>query len=287
MSSPCHTLSPHEHCLAKTKAPEECMEEEWRLVSEDQEKKQRVEVWKDKCQQRWKEADKRAWEEAEHLACKEATRKAQEEAERKVEEECKAWEAAVRAKEEAKKKEREEREAKEAAKRAAEAVEERADAKRRALKEHLWEAAGQWSEMVVAPLQVAKPSGRMTMGGPSAPGQRASGVQDPCTWCCNKGTPCVLGATKGKTMACKACCHMKQLEEMVEVGKDDEEEEVQSHFVVLPHLTEDHWDALGALTTTLDKLFMDFLAFQQDSWDLGVAMLRVMEAIADKLWRLN
>ncbi|KAG6327599.1 hypothetical protein ID866_11490 [Astraeus odoratus] len=118
--------------------------------------------------------------------------------------------------------------------RAAEAAEERADTKRRALKECLWETAGQQLEMVVVPPWVAKPSGRMTVGGPSASGQRASGVQDPCTQCHNKGTPCVLGAAKGKTMACEACHHAKQ-----------------------------------------------------DSWDLGVAMLREMEAIADKLWRSN
>ncbi|KAG6326519.1 hypothetical protein ID866_12570 [Astraeus odoratus] len=173
----------------------------------------------------------------------------------------------------------------EAAKRVVEAVEERADAKRRALEEQLWEAAGQWSETAVAPLWVAKPRGRMTVGGPSTPRWRASGVQDPCTRCCNKGTLCILGTAKGKTTACKKQVQWSEETEdmeMIDIGKDDEGEEVQSHFAVPTHLTEDHQDAPGALTTTLD-----FLTFWQDLWDLGVAMLRAMEAIANKLQRSN
>ncbi|KAG6328756.1 hypothetical protein ID866_10332 [Astraeus odoratus] len=41
-----------------------------------------------------------------------------------------------------------------------------------------------------------------------------------------------------------------------------EVEEVQLHFVMPPHLVEDNQDALGALTTMLDMLDMDFLTFQ-------------------------
>ncbi|KAG6326506.1 hypothetical protein ID866_12583 [Astraeus odoratus] len=260
------------------------MEEEWKLISEG--KLNPVSSDDENMAKMWEEADKRAQEEAKCLVHEEVTKKAQEEAERKVEEVHKVQEEVARVKEEAK------RIAKEAAKRATKAAEERADAERRALEEHLWEVVGQWLEMAVAPPQVAKPSRRMTVGGPSAPGWRASGVQDPCTWCHNKGTPCVLGAAKGKTMACEACHHAKvscswmkrvagetwkrkwvqQLEEMVEVGKDDKKEEVQLHFAVPPHLVEDHQDALRALTTTLDKL---------------VAMLRAMKAIANKLQRSN
>ncbi|KAG6327020.1 hypothetical protein ID866_12069 [Astraeus odoratus] len=279
MSSPHCTLSPHECWLAKTKAPKECMEEEWHLISE---------------------VEKRAQEEAKHLACKEAAKRA----ERKVEEEHRVQEVVARAKEDT--------EREDAAWRAAEAVEERADAKRRALEEHLWEAAGQQSGMAVAPPWVAKPSGRMTVGGPSTSGWRASGVQDPCTRCCNKGTLCVLGTAKGKTMVCEACCYAKascswlkkmiremqkqkqaqQLEEtedvkMVKVGEDNEDDKVWLHFVVPQHLMEDHQDTLGVLMTMLDKLSMDFLTFQQDSWGLRVAMLKVMEALANELQRLN
>ncbi|KAG6328186.1 hypothetical protein ID866_10903 [Astraeus odoratus] len=148
------------------------------------------------------------------------------------------------------------------------------------------------------------------MGGSSAPAHRASGVQDPCTWCCNKGTPGVLGATKGKTTACKACCHAKvscswskrmvgesrkwkrvwRSEEVgeieaVDVGEDKDEE--QLHFAVPQHLVEEHWDALGALMTTLDTLSTDFLEFWRDSWNLGVATLRVIETIANELQRAN
>ncbi|KAG6326486.1 hypothetical protein ID866_12603 [Astraeus odoratus] len=323
MSSPHRTLSPHVHCLAKTKAPRECMEEEWRLVSkgklnpmssddekmaemQDQEKKWRVEVQKEERRWRWDEAEKRAWEEAKCLAREEAAKKVQEEAERKAEEEHKAQEEAARAREEAERLAKEAAAREEAAKRAAEATEERADTERRALEEQLWETAGQWSEMVVVPLQVAKPSGRMTVGGSSAPARRASGVQDPCTWCHNKGTLCVLGAAKGKTMACELCCHAKvscswskkmvgeprkwkqvqrseEVEdtEAIDVGKDEDEE--QLHFAVPQHLAEEHQDALGALTTTLDMLSMDFLTFWWDSWNLGMSILRVMEAIADEL----
>ncbi|KAG6328590.1 hypothetical protein ID866_10499 [Astraeus odoratus] len=256
MSSPHHTLSPHECCLAKTKAPKECSEEEWKLISEE----------------------KRAREEAKRLAHEEAARRAQEEAERKAEEECKVQEEAVRAREEAERLAKEATEREEAAK--------RADAERRAIEE------------------------RMTVGGSSTPAHRASGVQDPCTWCCNKGTPCVLGATKGKTTACEVCCHAKvscswskrtvgesrkwkwvrtseEVEEIevVDVGKDEDEE--QPHFVVPQHLAEEHQDALRALTMTLDTLSTDFLAFQWDSWNLSVSILRVMEAIADKLQQSN
>ncbi|KAG6329252.1 hypothetical protein ID866_9837 [Astraeus odoratus] len=226
-------------------------------------------------------------------------KKAWEEAERQAEEAHKVQEEA-RAKEEAERIAREAAEREEAAKRAAEAVEERANIERRALEERLWEAVGQWSETAVAPPQVAKPSRRMTMGGPSAPGWR----------CHNKGTLYGLGVAKGETMACKACHHtkascswskkmtretqkQKQVQwleetedmEMIEVGEDNEE--VQSHFAVLTHLMEDHWDTLGVLMTMLDTLSMDFLTFWQDLWNLGISMLRVMESIADELQRLN
>ncbi|KAG6326017.1 hypothetical protein ID866_13072 [Astraeus odoratus] len=255
MSSPCCTLSPHKTLLAKTKDPQECMEEEWHLVSEG---KLDPMLSNDEHSEN-EEAEKRAREEAEHLAHEEAAKKVQEEAERKVQEEHKAQEEAV-------KREREERET--AAWMAQEAAEAWADAEQRALEERLWDMAAQHSETVAAPLQVAKPGGRMSVAGPSVPGQRASGVQDPCTQCCNKGTLCVLGAAKGKTTACEVCRHVKVscswmkrmarevrkkkqvccLEEadnveMVEASKDDEEEETQSHFAVLPHLTEEHQDA--------------------------------------------
>ncbi|KAG6327050.1 hypothetical protein ID866_12039 [Astraeus odoratus] len=329
MSSPHRTLSPHKRCLAKTKAPKEHMEEEWRLVSEgelnpissddkktaemqDQEKKRRVEVQKEECRQRQDEAEKRAQEEAECLVREEAAKKVQEEAERKAEEERKAQEEAARAREEAERRAKEAVAREEAARRAAEATEERADAERRALEEWLWEAAGQRSEMVVAPLRVAKPSRRMTMVGPSAPGWRASGVQDPYTRCHNKGTSCILGIAKGKTSACEACRHAKvscswakktagethkwkrvrRLEEtegreVIDVDADDDEDKEQSHFAVPTHLAEEHRDALGALTMTLDTLSTDLLKFRRDLWNLGVATLRVIETIADELWRAN
>ncbi|KAG6327933.1 hypothetical protein ID866_11155 [Astraeus odoratus] len=38
---------------------------------------------------------------------------------------------------------------------------------------------------------------------------------------------------------------------------------------------------------TLDTLSTDFLKFQQDLWNLGVAMLQVIETIADELQRAN
>ncbi|KAG6326785.1 hypothetical protein ID866_12303 [Astraeus odoratus] len=144
MSSPCHTSSPHECCLAKTKAPEECMEEEWHLVLEDE----LDPMLSNDEKMRWDKAEKRAWEEAKHLA------------KRRAEEECKVQEVAARAKEETKREE----------------AAWRANTKRRALEERLWEMVGQHSEMAVAPLQVAKPSGRMMVAGPSAPAWKASGV---------------------------------------------------------------------------------------------------------------
>ncbi|KAG6326114.1 hypothetical protein ID866_12976 [Astraeus odoratus] len=252
MSSPCCTSSPHEHCLAKTKAPKECMEEEWRLISEGE--LDPVSSDNEKMAEMQDEAEKRAWEEAEHLARKEAERKV---------EECKAQEEAARAREEAERLAKEATAREEAVKRAVEATEERADAKRRALEEQLWEMAGQWLETAVVPPQVAKPSGRMTVAGPSAPGCRVSGMQDPCTRCCNKGTSCVLGAAKGKTTACEACCHAKvscswskktvgesrkwkwawrseEVEEIEVVNVDKDEDEEQPHFAVPQHLVEEH-----------------------------------------------
>ncbi|KAG6328674.1 hypothetical protein ID866_10415 [Astraeus odoratus] len=44
-------------------------------------------------------------------------------------------------------------------------------------------------------------------------------------------------------------------QEVIEVGEDDEEE-MWSHFTVPTHLTEEYWDALGALTTMVDTLSM-------------------------------
>ncbi|KAG6326491.1 hypothetical protein ID866_12598 [Astraeus odoratus] len=119
MSSPCHTLSPHKCCLAKTKAPEEHMEEDWCLVFEGE--LDPVSSNDKKTAEKQDEAEKRAWEEAECLVHEEAVRRA--------EEECKAQEEVARVKEEAKRIDREAAEREEAVKRAAEAVEERADAK--------------------------------------------------------------------------------------------------------------------------------------------------------------
>ncbi|KAG6326175.1 hypothetical protein ID866_12914 [Astraeus odoratus] len=141
---------------------------------------------------------------------------------------------------------------------------------------------------------------------------RASGVQDPCTRCRNKGTSCVLGVAKGKTSACEACQHAKvscswvkkmagetckrkwvwrseetEGREVIDVDADDDEDEERSHFAVPTHLTEEHRDTLRALTTTLDTLSTDFLEFQRDSWNLGVAMLWAIESIANDLWRAN
>ncbi|KAG6328193.1 hypothetical protein ID866_10896 [Astraeus odoratus] len=217
MSSPCCTLSPHEHCLAKTKAPKEHMEEEWGLISEGELDPM---LSDDKKMAEMQDQEKR-WR------VEEAT------------------------------------EREEAAKRAVEAVEERADAKRRAVKECLWEVVGQRSETAVAPPWVAKPSRRMMVAGPSAPGHRVSGVQDPCTRCHNKGTPCVLGAAKGKTTACEVCRHAKvscswskktvgelrkqkwvwrseEVEEIEVVNVDKDEDEEWPHFAVPQHLTEEH-----------------------------------------------
>ncbi|KAG6327809.1 hypothetical protein ID866_11280 [Astraeus odoratus] len=283
MSSPHRTLSPHEHCLAKTKAPGECTEEEWQLISEgelnpmssnnkntvkmqDWEKRWRVEVQKDKHQWRQDEAEKRAQEEAKHLACEEAAKKvqeeeeqkAQEEAKRRAEEECKVQEVAVRAKEKAEKVAKEATVREEAVKRVAEAVEERADTERRAVEEWLWEAAGQQSATMVAPLQVAKPSGQMTVAGPSTPGCRLLGCRTPAP-----------GATTRAPLVSSALPKAKPW---------------HVRPVIMQRGT---LGALGALTTMLDTLSMDFLNFQQDSWNLRVAMLRVIEAITNELQRVN
>ncbi|KAG6327133.1 hypothetical protein ID866_11956 [Astraeus odoratus] len=251
----------------------------------------------------WREAEERR-------AHEEVVKKAWEEAEKQAKE-------AHKAQEEAEKKEREEREAAvrkawEAAEawadkewRAREAAEAQVDAEQRAVEERLWNA-------VVAPPWVAKPGRRMSVAGPSASGWRASGVQDPCTWCCNKGTCCILSMAKGKTMACEAChhmkvscswtkkmtgeaqkkkqvCHSEEVDdvEMVEASEDDEEEDAQSHFTVLPHLAEEHQDALGVLTTTLDTLSTEFYKFQRDYWGFSTEVLKAVDTIAQELKRAN
>ncbi|KAG6327211.1 hypothetical protein ID866_11878 [Astraeus odoratus] len=301
MSSPHHTLSPHKILLVKTKALCKHTEDEWWLVSEgklnpvssDNENTAKL---RGQEKEWWMEAEKRAQEEAEQ--------RAQEEAERKAEEEHKAQEVVARAKEEA--------EREDAAWRATEAVEERVDAKRRALEERLWEVAGQQLVMVVVPPQIAKPSGRMTVAGPSAPGWRASEVQDPCTRCCNKGTFCILGAAKGKTTVCKACRHAKvscswtrktasemhkqkwvqhseetEVKEVINVDADKDKDEEQSHFAVPTHLMEEHRDALRALTTILDMLSTEFYKFWRDYWGFGAEVLKVMDTITQELKRAN
>ncbi|KAG6326943.1 hypothetical protein ID866_12146, partial [Astraeus odoratus] len=251
MSSPCCTSSPHEHCLTKTKGPKECTEEEWRLVSEGD--LDPVSSDDEKMAEMQDEAERRAREEAKHLAC--------EEAERKAEEECKVQKEVARVREEAERLAKEAAEREEAAKRVAEAAEERADAERRAIEERLWEVVGQQSEMVVAPLQVAKLSGRMTVGGSSAPACRASGV-----W---------SKKTVGESRKQKQAWRLEEMEEIEVVDVDEEEDEERPHFAVLQHLAEEHWDALGALMTTLDTLSTDFLEF------------RVIETVTNKLQRAN
>ncbi|KAG6326597.1 hypothetical protein ID866_12491 [Astraeus odoratus] len=198
MSASRRTPSPNDTAAAKVKDPWQRMEEDWTLISEAEldpilsddegtvQLRKREKEWQ---LEEWREAEERR-------ACEEAAKKAREEAE----EACKVQEGAA-------KKEREEREA--AMRKAWEAAEAWADAEQRALEERLWDAAAQRSETAVAPPWVAKPGGRMSVAGPSIPGQRASGVQEPCTQCHNKGTLCVLGAAKGKTTACEACRHTK------------------------------------------------------------------------------
>ncbi|KAG6330280.1 hypothetical protein ID866_8807 [Astraeus odoratus] len=85
---------------------------------------------------------------------------------------------------------------------------------------------------------------------------------------------------------CESGSRLEEMEdiEMIEVSKDNEEEEVWSHFAVL---AEDHWDAFGVLMTTLDMLSMDFLTFQQDSWNISMDMLKLMGVIAHELQRAN
>ncbi|KAG6327306.1 hypothetical protein ID866_11782 [Astraeus odoratus] len=244
MSAFHHTPSPNDMATTKVKDPQQCTKEDWTLVSEAKldPVSSNDKVQRDEC--RWKQ-DEEQREAEERRACKEVAKKAWEEAERQAEEVC-------RAQEEAEKKEREEREA--ATQKAQEAAEAQADAEQRALEKRLWDAAVQCLDMAVAPSWVAKPGGRM-----------ASGVQDPCTQCCNKGTLCILDAAKGKTMACEACHHVKvscswmkrmvgeawkkkQVHcseevddiEMVEASEDNEEEETWLHFAVLPHLVEEH-----------------------------------------------
>ncbi|KAG6325895.1 hypothetical protein ID866_13195 [Astraeus odoratus] len=266
MSASCRTPSPNNMAAAKVKDPRQCTEEDWTLVleaklnpvlSDDKgtawlrkwEKEWQLEVQRD---ERRRKRDEEQREAEERRVCEEAAKKAREEAEE-----------ARKVQEEAAKKEREEREV--AVQKAWEAAEAWADAEQRALEERLWDAAAQCSEMVAAPPRVAKPGGRMSVAGPSVPGQRASGVQEPCTRCHNKGTLCVLGAAKGKTTACEACRHAKVScswtkrmvgeawkkkrvccseeaddIEMMEAGEDDEEEEMWSHFTVPPHLAEEH-----------------------------------------------
>ncbi|KAG6326646.1 hypothetical protein ID866_12443 [Astraeus odoratus] len=158
--------------------------------------------------------------------------------------------------------------------------------------------------MVVAPPWIAKPSRRMTMAGPSALGWR----------CHNKGTFCVLGAAKGKTMACEACCHAKvscswtkkmagethkwkwvwhseevEVKEVIDVDADEDEDEDEewSHFAVPTHLMEEHRDALGALTMTLDMLSTEFYKFWRDYWGFSTEVLKVMDTIMQELKRAN
>ncbi|KAG6325777.1 hypothetical protein ID866_13312 [Astraeus odoratus] len=172
MSAFCRTPSPNDMATTKVKDPWQRMEEDWTLileaeldpVSSDDEgmvqlrKQQRLEVWRD--EHRWKQDEE--WREAEERrAHEEVAKKAREESERQAKE-------VHKVQEEAAKKEREEREV--AAWKAQEAVEAWADAEWRALEEKLWDAAAQCSEMAVAPLQVAKPGGRMSVAGPSIPG---------------------------------------------------------------------------------------------------------------------
>ncbi|KAG6326924.1 hypothetical protein ID866_12164 [Astraeus odoratus] len=93
----------------------------------------------------------------------------------------------------------------------------------------------------------------------------------------------------GKMCKQKWVWHSEEMEgrEVVNVDTDDDEDEEQSHFAVLTHLAEEHRDTLGALTMTLDTLSTDLLKFWRDSWNLGVAMLWVIETIANKLRRAN
>ncbi|KAG6327951.1 hypothetical protein ID866_11138 [Astraeus odoratus] len=217
----------------------QCMEAKWCLVSKGQEKEWRVEVWRDEHQWKWEEAEKRAQEKA--------MKKAQEEAERQAEEACKAQE-------EAEKKEKEEREA--VAWKAREAAEAHVDDEKRVLEDRLWEEESRRNAEEVVSLCIIRPSMDLLGAGPSSRQcSEGSAVQDSCSRCHSKGICRILGAAKGKMTAYD--------QEVIKVGKDEDEEEMWSHFVVLTHLMEEHWDALGVLMTTLDVLSMDFLAFHE------------------------
>ncbi|KAG6328903.1 hypothetical protein ID866_10186 [Astraeus odoratus] len=299
MSTSCCTPSPHEVLLAKTMDAHQCMEAKWHLISEG-ELNPVLNIDKNMAKM---QSEKRAQEEAKHLVHKEAVKKAWEEAERQAEE-------AHKVQEEVEKKEKEEREAaawkaREAAEaqadkeqRAREAAEVHADDEWRALEDRLWEEESRRNAEEVVGLQVIRPSMDLSGAGPSSRKcSKGSGMQDSCSNCCSKGIHFILGAAKGKMTACEACCHAKtscswskktarETCKQKLVGEDDKEE-MWSHFTVPTHLMEDHQDALGALMTMLDMLSIDFLAFWQDSWTLGMEMLKAMAIIASELWRAN
>ncbi|KAG6329621.1 hypothetical protein ID866_9468 [Astraeus odoratus] len=259
--------SPNDVATAKVKDSQQCTEEDWTLVSEaeldpmlsnDKNEEQREAEERRACE----EAAKKAWEEAERQAkeaCKvqEATEKEREEREAAVQ---KAWEAveAWADKEQ----------------RAREAAEAWVDDKQRALEDRLWEEESRWNaEKVVGP-------------SPSSMSKRHSkgpGPQDPCVRCWSKGMHCILCSwTKRLTNEKhkQKRVHRSEGREVVTVNKDEEEEEECLHFMVPPHLAEDHWDALRALIITLDTLSMEFYDFQRDYWGFSTEVLKVMDTIA-------
>ncbi|KAG6329089.1 hypothetical protein ID866_10000 [Astraeus odoratus] len=91
----------------------------------------------------------------------------------------------------------------------------------------------------------------------------------------------------GESRKQKQARRLEEVEEIEVINVDEDEDEEWPHFAVLQHLVEEHQDTLRVLMMTLDMLFMDFLAFRQDSWNLSVSILRVMEAIANKLQQSN
>ncbi|KAG6327997.1 hypothetical protein ID866_11092 [Astraeus odoratus] len=72
-------------------------------------------------------------------------------------------------------------------------------------------------------------------------------------------------------------------------GDNDESDEMEGDrdFTVLPALTQEHQDALSALTMTLSALLKEFKGYHCEQWDLQACQVRGLKALQKEMKKAN
>ncbi|KAG6328164.1 hypothetical protein ID866_10925 [Astraeus odoratus] len=85
----------------------------------------------------------------------------------------------------------------------------------------------------------------------------------------------------------KAAGGAMQKQRRMEAKEDDEDNDDEGDFTVLLALTQEHRDALGALTTTLSALLKEFKGYHHKQWDLQAHQVKGLKALQREMKKAN